>query len=300
VEQQDSLAILHRLRQLKQAAVVPSSERQAVGQSLIRAANQHLRQDAFRDALAAGLTGFALGAGGRGLTGLISQLRQKDPLSLDSSVEAPLPLPVVKRKKKKPDGSAADPEALQKTSSDEERLLASKYDIPWYAPAAATGATLGAALGWSGMNHFLKQRRKAMRKRQLQQARQRFFEESMAQYSEPVDIPNFDQPAVKQSADRVLDAALDRLYDQLQDTLGVLTKQAGSPDWAARALGAYGAYAGVSGVLGGLIAWNQMRKRSKTKIMEKAVKQKELEALSQSPPTVYAYPVPVERFDESE
>ncbi len=89
---------------------------------------------------------------------------------------------------------------------------------------------------------------------------------------------------------------LDALFDTL-DSRYELEKNAlfentiaASKNLANVGLGAYGTYAGLTALLGGVVAYNKMRSRSKEKVLEDAIEQREREQFNNTPVQVYGMP----------
>jgi len=284
MDRESSLSVLRCLRSLKQAQENATSGNQNQVQNynqLVEAHNQLQNQRLIYDTAAAGLIGLGIGSSLRGLTGLYSQLRQKEKYRLrPKTLEVPFALPVRVKQSEEVVPGAQPPPVAQPLSSDPSTN-------PVYLPAIASVGTLGLGVGWLGTHEFLKNRRKKTMEQRLQRARKAFYAESMRQHQAP--------PSVKQSAAddwQQVDGALDALYQTMCGCLSDLGRVKNASELLGKGLGVYGAIAGPTAVLAGMFAYDRMRRRTKNKALERAVLDRQRMEAS-NPQPIYAYVKPV-------
>lgn len=235
-------------------------------QAVQEVAEQQMRQEALRDVGGVGLAGLGAGAGAAGLVGLARMFRKRKKPTEERVL--PLPYPVEEEDHTKKAG------------------ITSKAALPWYGPAVVFGGLAGLGLGWKGVDGVLKRRARKEREDELSAAREEFNAALLSQYDKPLR-----SPALKLSADGELAAALDDLFDKTQ--LAVEKVAATLADAGGMALGGYGTYAGLTSLLAGSIVYDQLKKRSRQAILDKAIKKRERRKYMESPPEIYAEPQPM-------
>lgn len=225
--------------------------------------------DAKNNAMRLGLLMLGLGAGTRGLQGLINLSRRnlrppQEPLGRVREVS----IPVLRQEEEERPFKAANvltdyvtepiSRAWQGQGSD-----AASWPLAW--PLAAAAGTGGLVGGYKLTDWLLDKRRRAQLEEELEQAR--------SQYEEAL------------TGKSALARDLDALYDRYKQASGdVATDAWGKLMGGALTMGVPLALAS------GLIAYDLTRKRTPTEVLRKA-KQKRLRQLSQKqPPAIYARP----------
>ena len=280
-----SAEILRRVREIREKrADAPLS-------AAIEAARQiqsnTLRSDALKDIASAGMVGLGVGAGARGLSGLLGLLSRNtkhDRLMARPAVVS-IPIP-------QPPGDKTKSAGLRDFLAGNYAL--GKGAIPWYLPAVAAAPVAGVAAGWEGVGKLLNAPREAEEDAELESARREFQDALVGQH----------QPAGarlehrKQAAADSLGANLDRIFDGLQkrgvdlgNLVGRLAKLTTEP--AGYAAGMYGLYAVPAAVGTGLMAYSQTAKRQRDALLEKAMQKRQRRRFMQSPPEIYARTTPV-------
>jgi hypothetical protein len=249
--------------------------------ALQEAGEKQMRADALEDIRNVGLAGLALGGAGAGtvgLAGLLKKRKKREPTPL-------LPLPY-------PAEHAASPERLAKRADFMPTGdISSRAGLPWYAPGMLFAGLGGLGLGYKGVGMLLKARAEADRKKELETARQEFHDALIGQYDKPLKSAPKDG-AVKLSGDAELSRELDRLFDLTRRATEKRAFTAG--DVKGMLTGGYGIYGGLTGLIAGSIAYDQMKKRSRRAILEKALAKRERRRFALSPPEIYATPEPME------
>jgi hypothetical protein len=94
------------------------------------------------------------------------------------------------------------------------------------------------------------------------------------------------------SADNTLGEDLDRLFDALTEKSAALEKQAESPieDAIGTLLGGYGVYGLGTGLLSGVLMYNAAKKRQRRALLEKAKEERARQKFERQPPRIEAIP----------
>ncbi len=233
-------------------------------------ANQ-LKSDATKDILNLGMLGLGVGAGGRGLIGLIQMMRSdRDQKTRSGPAHLDLPYPV-----KQANFLAGD-------------AASSKAGIPWYGPAMLGGGLAGLVGGWKGMDKVLDMRRRRQVASELEQARQQFHDALLGQYDEPVRVPT-----AKAASDTTMvkvGQALDALFAALAPAIKE-KKAFDLSNAAGVATGGYGMYAGLTGLVAGAMMYDKINKRSRKSVLNAALKRRQRRNFVQQPTPLYAEPV---------
>lgn len=261
--------------------------------------NEQLRSDALRDVGNVAMTALGVGAGARGLLGLIRALRPPTPTSTLSPAMLPLPVPVEKEKEK----VAFKLPALV----DSDMQATSKGGLSLYGPAMMLAGLGAAGLGWKGIDHVLDSRRRSQREDEMNTARQEFENALVSQYDKPVKLAG-EVPAVAVDLDALFDKYAElvpegyKAEELVKVAEGGVTQQIG--DWVGhdnvgKALGGYGIYAGLSGLLAANYMFDKGRKRSNRSIVENALAERENRRYQQAPTEIYAMPSPIEELPKA-
>lgn len=240
-----------------------------------------LKQDAMGDVARIGGTALAVGAGARGLIGLIRMLRENSAApkkTRSGPTMLPLPYP------------AAPKTASYLTDVLSGDLAGDKTGIPAYMPAAALAGVAGLGLGWKGIDSVLASQRKAEQDEEMEKARSEFHDALIGQYKRPIST----HPGLmgKKAEDASPAADLDIAFDAFETAFG---KQSFDlSNLAGQAAGGYGVYAGLSGLLAGSLVYDKIQKRSRGAVLQKALQRRQRRQFAQSPTEIYATPEPME------
>lgn len=280
--------ILRRVREIQEKrANDPATAAQAVQSGL-------LRQDALNDLGKITLTSLGVGAGARGLMGIMDLIHRntkpRKTYSGPAVVQLPYPVEPGETRKAEPEKVAGIGDFLAGMPRRTGEFLAgrdatTKEGIPWYLPAAMTVGMGGLATGWHGVDKLLDERRKGDVDTDLDAARQHFNEALLGQYSKPLKAKDLDKKGADADS---LGHDLDRLYDAFQE------KSASWGDMAGQLAGAYGVYAAPAALFTGMMAYQSAAKKQQMALLNKALQRRQRRRFMQSPPEVYATPVPVE------
>lgn len=238
--------------------------------ALQEVAEGQMKQDAMGDIGNIGLAGLGVGAGAAGVAGLARLFKKKKNRTTNPVL--PLPFPV-------------EPSQMPERFISKKADITTRAALPWYGPAMMASGMGGMALGWGGIDSVLKAKAKKDREAELEAARSEFHDAMLSQYDKPLKAP------AKTAGDDELGRELDRLFDLTQQALE--KKAMNMADAGGMALGGYGMYAGLTGLLTGSVVYNQMKKRSRAAILEKAMQKRERRKFMQSPPEIYAVPEPM-------
>jgi hypothetical protein len=274
------------------------------------ALNNQARDDALKSVGNIFLGGTAVGAGGAGLLALKQWLARPKPISSEIGLgpsEVDLPYPqfegaditpaeAAQIKKRKaladreklatPTPPAAAPPGVAGAAGD---WLAGKThmdpnSMPWYMPAGVLAGIGGVAGGASLVNWMAEKRRKAEQAREVEDAKQEFEEAMMSQYS-PSNTHRLLAP--KQ-------AGLDDLFDRCKEA--GFAKVAGTVnDLAGTAAGGYLTLASLLGLGTGYGTYKYLEGRSKSKQIEKAIRDRAALRATANPPEMFIHPVAVNR-----
>lgn len=164
------------------------------------------------------------------------------------------------------------------------RKTPSTVSKPWFIPAALAASLGGGYLGWKGTDAILDARRKAESEEELQLAEEAFRQAMLSNYS-----GNAKPGSMSKAAE--LGMELDRLYD---DTVALAEYQeknaSATRDALGLGLGLYGGYASLSALLAGLWAHRVASKRSRSAVLEKALKKRQRDDYVLQPAELYALP----------
>lgn len=268
--------------------------------------NHQLRADAMQDVGNVALTALGVGAGARGLLGLIRAMRPSPPTSTLAPAMLPLPYPVDKPKAKftrvdDEDEKVAAWELPTMAGSDSQAT--SKGGLSLYGPAVALAGLGSAALGWKGIDLLLDKRREQARQEEMAKAKQQFEQALLSQYDQPLGKAAEEIPPLARDLDAMFDKfaelvprgpeAEELLKSGGDGVFGTLGDWVG-PNNVGKALGGYGIYAGLSGLLAANYMFDKARKRSTRAIVENALAERENRRFQQAPTEIYAVPQPVE------
>lgn len=266
---------------------------------------QMLRSDAWRDILTAGGIAAALGAGFRGLVGLNKQIldyarKPKDGKRYLGPLVMSVPVPVYssEQDKEKAQALMLDKAGSYKKASDPS----SRLDLPWYLPAVTLAGVTGLAGGYNLTDYLINKKRKLDLKSEIEDARDEYYRTVLQQYN-PTFVPTAeavpDYPLPKKTVNKptigqsIKLASLDAdLEDLCAEVDKVLEKRALS-NWAGKALGIYGALATLLALGSGAAAYSMTRSRSTDSMIEKALREREIERWMRRPPEIQAIPTPV-------
>lgn len=236
-------------RQHCKQALTPEEFYQAIQQISAR----QLQGDALGNTAAIGMTGLGVGAGARGLLGLLELGQRKRPHSPQpSTIELPAP-------------------EKQATLAGFLRgdYAKTPMGIPWAVPAAVTAGAGGLYGGWKGIDWILNKQRKQDLDSQLEQSK-RDYEQAL---SEPA-------AGVKSGAAAELAMALTQLAEEVE-------KRADLWNTAGAATGIYATAAGAAALGSGLLAYQYGRKRQRMALMNKAYKQLQRKRFAAQPPALF-------------
>ncbi len=236
-------------------------------------ATTQLRSDAFKDVRNLFLASAGAGLAGRGGIGLINLLTKgRERKRRTGPAELAMPYP------------AAVPKLAGFWSGD---AASTKGGIPWYYPAMMLSGMVGAGAGWKGLDMALESRRKKESEGQLIKARQGFHDALLSQYDTP-------KVAADKTTMAEVGCALDALWEKMAALLADDPKSAFDLGNAAGAgAGLYGTYAGLSGLLAGSVIYNQIKKRSRGAILDKALQRRRRREFMQRPTEIFATPEPL-------
>lgn len=250
---------------MAKTATSAANSQSAMQAAIQQAAAKVLQRQAMMNVGNVALTGLGVGAGVRGLTGLL-QLINRNVAEPRPSVVAPAVVPISTPADEEEEKAASLVDFLQ---GNQTETLAG---IPWYMPAAV-GAGVGAtAGGWKFMDWLLDRRRKHESDAELEQAKSE-FETTLSEIG-----------TNKQAADNTLGGKLDQLYS-------IYEKNAASvPEWLGRAAGGYGTYAGLSGLLAAVGMYGWTRKRSRRRLIDSLQRKRLRERYEKQPAAILAAP----------
>ena len=238
-----------------------------------QATTSGLQSQAARNAGLIGLTGLGVGAGSRGLLGLM-QLISRNVSKPKPSLPAPVHVDLV--------GHGQEEEEEEKMSGVADFLEGGNAKtvggVPWAMPAGVAAGAGGLYGGWSLMDYLLDKRRKSETESELAKAKET-YEQALMDSS-------------KRASDNSLGRDLDELYDELE-------KQAlFDSDTAGKLVGAYGVAAGGAGVLSSIIAYKWAKKRQRKVLLAKAQEKRRRARFALQPSSLYARPSPMRRSPE--
>lgn len=249
-------------------------------------AAQQLKSDALKDVRNLGLAALGVGLAGRGAVGLYNVIT-RNKSKKDKSGPAILPLPYPVKAGSVSGFLAGD-------------MASTKSGIPWYGPAMLGAGMGGLYLGWKGMDTILDARRKIESEAALEQARRQFREALVSQYDAPLSgLPKKKKEEEKVASDSPMEkagAALDRVWGSVARVLNdyQIKQSLDVANLGGIAAGGYGTYAGLAGLLTGALVYQQMKKRSRQAVLEKAIQKRDRRRFMQSPTELYAVPDPME------
>lgn len=248
--------------------------------------NSLVKRDATRDLGNLAIMSLGVGAGTRGLLGLMRTLTGDSRPQSTANVPASLPLPV-----------PVEEEKAAFNLIDTDAQATTKGGLSWYGPAMLMAGLGSAAAGWKGVDKVLDMRRKTERESELENARSQFQQALLSQYDKPVKLAAEAEPT------------LDTVFDKFAALVPygpaaeVFTKEAFSPsetlagwigpDATGKMVGGYGMYAGLSALLAGTHMYDRARKRSQRSIAENAMEEREKRRFAEAPTEMYATPQPV-------
>lgn len=230
------------------------------------ASAKQLQHQALSNAGMLGAVGLGVGAGGRGIAGLlqlVSRNMKKQPRSLPKPITIDLPI--------------HETEEEPKTASMSDFLKGdyaqSVSGVPWAIPAAIGAGTAGVAGGWKAMDYLMDKRRKGDLDIELDKAKKEY--EQALEENNHLKTAGFNKVA----------QALNTLCDTIEQ------KTASMADGLGTAAGLYGLYGGVSGLAAATLAYNWGKKRQRKAIVERALKERRKRRFNSQPATVYARPL---------
>lgn len=273
-------------------------------------ANSQLRTDALRDVGNVAMTALGVGAGARGLLGLIRALRPETPTTTLAPATLPLPFPAEKKKPRLGVVSPDDEKVAEwqlPTLASTDAQATSKGGLSLYAPAVVLAGLGSAALGWKGVDSVLDARRRAAREEEMGKAKQQFEQALLSQYDHPLKTAG-EVSELSRDLDSLFDkfAELSERGPQAEELVkqaeGGILNTIGEwvgPNNVGKALGGYGVYAGLSGLLAGNYMFDKARKRSTRSIVENALAERENRRFQQAPTEIYAVPQPVDEEEQA-
>lgn len=208
-----------------------------------------LRSDANKDIAKYLLRGLGAGAAIRGFHGLVSNMTDAEPYTPSRVIDLP-----IKRKENK---------------NTEKTAYNSKYDIPYYIPAALIGTPLAMYGGWKGVDAILDRQRQAKVESELDEAKDRYEQALLGNYKTAVD-------------------------NSLTKAAKVVEKTA----LFGAAKGAYLAYLMGSFPLAYYGMNKFMERNSQKALLDRAVKERAMQRANAQPPEVYAHIVNNTEDDE--
>lgn len=174
---------------------------------------------------------------------------------------------------------ANDPEPVPSRTVDmpliygrkKEKTANSKLRSPYYIPGMLLGAPLAAYGGWKAVDSVLDRQRRLKTEEELEEAKKKYEEAVLSSY--------------KRGEDKVSN-------DELLDSVFSVYKSASVQDWMDTAKGLGLTYALATAPLGYLVVNNAMKKKSKRKILEKAMRERARIQAQKQPAELYAIPEP--------
>lgn len=249
--------------------------------------NSLIKRDAMSDLKNLAIMSLGVGAGSRGLLGLMRSLGGDTTPHSSANVPASLPLPV----------PVEEDEKVAFNMINTDAQATTKGGLSWYGPAMLMAGLGSAAAGWKGVDKVLDMRRKTERESELESARNEFQQALLSQYDKPVKLAAEAEPT------------LDSVFDKFAELLPLgpaaeaFTKEAFSPsetlagwigpDATGRLAGGYGMYAGLSALLAGTHMYDKAKKRSRRSIAENALEEREKRRFAEAPTEMYATPQPI-------
>jgi len=228
------------------------------------ASSQQLRGQALRNAGLVGLAGLGIGAGGRGIIGLLNLLR-KNMTPEQSSVPGPTTIQVFSEDDKEPKMAGFLDGGSAKTVAG----------VPWAMPASFAAGAGGLYGGWKLMDYLMDKRRKADVEAEVEAAKKEYEQALLADAESKV------------ASD--LGSDLDELYDAIEK------RSIDIGDLAGQATGMYGIYGGASGLAAALMMYNWGKQRQNRTLLEKALKKRRRILYARQPAALYARPVPANK-----
>jgi hypothetical protein len=233
-----------------------------------------LNRDALKDIANYLMLGAGAGVAMRGATGIANLLRGDQEVVPSKTVD----MPVLFGVPKKVEDDEADKEDIKKLEykSAEEKEAYSKSSLPYYLPAMLLGTPLAAYGGWKAVDAVLDKQRKAKSEDNLEEAKSDYEAALLDSYKKSA------------STDEMLDEVFNNYKEAntFNDILGT-------------GKGLALTYALAAGPLGYMMVNSQMKKNSKRKILEKAMRERARRQAAKQPAELYAIPAPVE-YDENE
>lgn len=277
----------------KQADAAGGVKLPSVEESLQAMQNQDARREALRHAGKALLFGVGVGAGAKGVSGLLGLLqRQSSPVGPEEN-RTVFDLPYPDREDKRASvfdglsdwlagGSATTPDA-----------------VPWRNAAAITAGIGGAGLGWHAVDQTLDRIRASATDRDVAHARDEFHKALLSHYSDRGESE--DEKAASSDVSE-LGVALDTLFDRYVADGRPKTVRAGDfGDTTGRLFNEYYApVATVTGLAGLMAGWNAGSARSRRAMLQRAIERRARERYESTPPELYAIPVPVAKEEKGD
>lgn len=208
-----------------------------------------LRSDANKDIAKYLLRGLGAGAAIRGFHGLVSNMTDTEPYTPSRVVDLP-----IKRRENK---------------NTEKTAYSSKYDIPYYLPAALVGTPLAMYGGWKGVDAILDSQRRAKVDAELNEVKDKYEQALLGNYKNAV-----------------------------ANSLTKISKVVEKTALFGTAKGAYLAYLLGTFPLAYYGMNKFMERNSQKALLDRAVKERAMQRASAQPPEVYAHIVNNTEDDE--
>ena len=229
-----------------------------------------LNREALKDIANYLMLGAGAGVAMRGATGIANLLRDDQEVVPSKTVD----MPVLFGVPKKVEDEEEEVKKLEYKSAAEKEAY-SKSSLPYYLPAMLLGTPLAAYGGWKAVDAVLDKQRKAKSEDNLEEAKKEYEEALLDSYKKSA------------STDEMLDEVFENYKEA--NTIG---------DILGTGKGLALTYALAAGPLGYMLVNSQMKKNSKRKILEKAMRERARRQAAKQPAELYAIPAPVE-YDEN-
>jgi len=180
---------------------------------------------------------------------------------------------------------SSDPEPVPARTVDmpiiygrkKEKVANAKLRSPYYIPGMLLGAPLAAYGGWKAIDAVLDRQRRLKTEEELEEAKKNYEQAVLSSY--------------KQGSELSSEELLDEVFSNY--------KAASVQDWMDTAKGLGLTYALATAPLGYMVVNSAMRKKSKRKILEKAMRERARMQAQKQPAELYAIPEPRD-MDENE
>lgn len=254
------------------------------GTGLVDAANSVAENNAAKAILGTGALALGGGAAIRGIQHLMARSKPAPKYNFGPP-QLELPYLAKYKEEDKPVAGMPVKQAMWPFDMGNGRGLDT---VPWAYAGMAGAGIAGIPLGYKAMDSVLTQGKDEQRKAEIEKAKQEFNAALLSNYRKPLAF----NPATKTAADttmekvgQVIDDFLDKLFEKKAGT-GVSSFLGDLFDLGAhgkRLANVAGGYAATTGLLGAYLGYNHAMDSSKDKVLQDAMKKRDLLRLQNAP-----------------